>query len=95
MLYLLARLRQAHPSQAGLQDPSPVPVQDVDGVHVVHDGVAEEHVAILLGLRQGHAPQVQRVALRPAHARFCVIDLLFRRGLVCWVVAWSVGRLVR
>lgn len=57
--------RKAHPSQAGLEDPSPVPVQEVDAVHVIHDGVAEEHVAVLLGLRQGHTSQVQRVALRP------------------------------
>ena len=80
---LLARLSLAHPSQALLQDPSPVAVQEIDAVHAVHDGVAEEHVAVLLGLRQGHASQIQRVALRPARTRgVCLLVCL----LACLLV---------
>lgn len=71
-------------------------VQEVDAVHVIHDSVAEEHIAVLLGLRQGHTSQVQRVALCPAavHVRdfFDFVD--FSTCFVCLCVAAWFGLLV-
>ena len=80
-----------------------MPVQEVHAVHVIHDGVAEEHVAVLLGLRQGHTSKVQRVALRPVamHARVyyiwpivlsrfvCLCVVVWFGLLVSWMLGWA------
>lgn len=40
-------------------------VEEVDAVDIVHDGGAEEHVAVVLRLRQAHASEIQRISFRP------------------------------
>lgn len=81
--------RTSHPSDAGLEHARAMTVKQVNAVDVVHDGGAEEHVAVVLSLRQRHAPKVQRVPLRPKHSGRAVRHAgVWVGGLVLWHAAY-------